>query len=132
MAAFFYCKRTVLHAPKETNIEPEKDSECFFFQRKNHLNQTSMTWVPAIFSSFLHLFKKSLPWIDQEPTEMTPQLTGTQKAKELNRALRRLVLGANGMVNAADRSLGETVPKGEKKNNILGVSCRLWLVVYNV
>ncbi len=56
---------------------------------------------------------------------MTPQLTGTQKAKELNRALRRLVLGANGMVNAADRSLGETVPKGEKKNNILGVSCRL-------
>eukprot|EP00434_Breviolum_minutum_P038358 symbB.v1.2.034022.t1/scaffold4317.1/size41413/3 len=39
----------------------------------------------------------------EEPPEATPQLTGTQKAKELNRALRRLVLGANGVVNAADR-----------------------------
>ena len=39
----------------------------------------------------------------EEPPEATPQLTGTQKAKELNRALRRLVLGANGVANAAAR-----------------------------
>jgi len=50
-------------------------------------------------------FSKSPGFRHQEPPEATPQLTGTQKAKELNRALRRLVLGANGVVNAADRSL---------------------------
>ena len=31
---FFNCKHTVLHAPKKTNIEPEKDIGMCFFQRK--------------------------------------------------------------------------------------------------
>lgn len=83
----YYFKHTVLH-PRKRDIEPEKDP--FESEHLNH--QTSLTWAPW----FRH----------QEPTEPTPQLTGTQKAKELNRALRRLVLGGNGVVNAVDRSLG--------------------------